>query len=241
MVNWRSYYMQFAYNLKADNIVYSWGKRLVLDHISLDLEPGEIIGLVGANGAGKSTFVRVISGDLRPHSGTVTVNDVPVCDLSCRAEMFGISAEAYGYPYDLSVKNLISYWKTVFHLPSDHVDNLVNIYKLTSFWTKRLRKLSTGQRKRVQLTMAFLTDAPILLLDEPFTGLDAEATILTRKLLIKAQNMGKSILLITHLFPELERLASRAYVLSDCHLSQLDNISEEGYEQLVGTRLISID
>lgn len=225
--------MQFNYNLKISNVVYSWGKTPILNNISFELTPGTITGLIGANGAGKSTLVRVISGDLHAHSGTVTVNKTSVYDLPCRAEIFGVSAEAYGYPSDLSVRNLISYWKTVLHIPADRINKLVALYKIKPFWRKQLKKLSTGQRKRVQLAMAFITNPPILLLDEPFTGLDGETTQITRNLITEARDSGKAVLLITHLFPELQRLASSSYILSGHKLREFNNVDEDTYIQLL--------
>lgn len=228
--------MQSPYHLSAQHVSFHFGRRTVLDDISLDLEPGSITGLVGENGAGKSTFIRIISGDLYPTKGIVTVNNIPVYSLPCRARVFGVTAEAYGYPTNLRAKDIFLYYQMALKISKKRVDYFVDLFNMQNLCKKHIKKLSTGENKKVCLILALLSDSPILLLDEPFTGLDVASTQITRELIIQAKNEGKSILLVTHLFPELEKLASSSYLLFNQHLTLMDNASEEDYMQLTHSK-----
>lgn len=201
--------------VKVQGVKFKRGFKELYQGLNAEFQPGTVTGIIGRNGVGKSTLISLISGELRPHSGIITVNDIPVNEIPSRARVFGVVSESYGLPSGMKTKNALKYWCHVIDAPLSRIDKLIKDLEMESFLNTRVRRLSTGQRKKVELAFALLGDQNILLLDEPFNGLDVETSGLIRSVISSLQNEGKTILLITHILTDIDRLASSSYVLTD--------------------------
>ncbi|MGZ4701551.1 MAG: ABC transporter ATP-binding protein [Ilumatobacteraceae bacterium] len=185
----------------------------VVDGISFEVLPGEIFGLLGPNGAGKTTTVEVLEGHRRRSEGTVQVLGFdPQHGGRAFREQIGIVLQEAGLDGDLLVHEALSLFADVYPNPRD-VDEVVSMVELDAKRRARIRTLSIGQRRRLDLALALVGDPDLLLLDEPTTGFDPAARHQAWRLLDDLRQRGKTIVLTTHYMDEVQRLADRVLVL----------------------------
>ncbi len=185
----------------------------VVDGISFEVLPGEIFGLLGPNGAGKTTTVEVLEGHRRRSEGTVQVLGFdPQHGGRAFRERIGIVLQEAGLDGDLLVHEALSLFAGVYPNPRD-VDEVVSMVELDAKRRARIRTLSIGQRRRLDLALALVGDPDLLFLDEPTTGFDPAARHQAWRLLEDLRRRGKTIVLTTHYMDEVQRLADRVLVL----------------------------
>jgi NitT/TauT family transport system ATP-binding protein len=205
-----------AGHLELRDVVVGFGGRDVLDGVSLDIKPAEVVALIGPNGSGKSTLLRVAAGLLPPRAGTVELD----------GRTIGAPDPAIGLVFQeprllpwRSVADNVAYPLELAGMPGDvrhaRVTGLLDLMRIREFAEARPSQLSGGTRQRVALARALALEPRVLLLDEPFSALDA----LTRErfnleLLDLWGRTGTTILLVTHSIPEAIFMADRVVVLS---------------------------
>lgn len=187
-----------------------------VDDVSFDIEPGEIVGYLGANGAGKSTTIKMLSGILVPSSGTVTVNGiVPWEDREANALNIGVVfGQRTQLWWDLPLIDSLRIIAKLYRLDTDRFNrnlaNLTDLLELKPFLETPVRQLSLGQRMRGDLTAAMLYEPRILYLDEPTIGLDVVAKERMRSFIEQVNaERGTTIMLTTHDLADVERLTKR--------------------------------
>ncbi|GAA3233486.1 ABC transporter ATP-binding protein [Dactylosporangium siamense] len=199
--------------LHADGLTKRYGAVLALNGFNLDVAPGEITGLVGHNGAGKSTFVDVLCGLVRPDSGTVTFNGRPLA--AARGDI-GVAPQHIAlYPGATAGEHLRLYGRLAGlrgRALTTATDEVIDALLLTDFLDRRVGLLSGGQQRRVQAATALLPHPPLLLMDEPTAGADPQ----TRESLLAALRHraagGTAIVYATHYLPELADLQATVAV-----------------------------
>ncbi|WP_404863571.1 ATP-binding cassette domain-containing protein [Georhizobium sp. MAB10] len=194
--------------LSVRNISYSYGKKPALNDISFDLAPGKVTALLGPNGAGKTTLFSLITGLFDCREGEVVIAGHPLRhDRSAALSSLGIVFQAQTLELDLTIDQNLRYFAALRGLTrleaKDRIDMLLAAIGLEGLNKTKVRKLSGGQRRRVEVARALLDHPALLLLDEPSTGLD----IATRRWLIEhvhalARDKGMTVLLATHLVDE---------------------------------------
>ncbi len=199
--------------LTAEGLVKRYGSRNALDGFSLNVAPGEIVGLVGHNGAGKTTFVEVVSGLVRPDAGRVRVGGVDALRESRRARrLIGVAPQEQSLYVSATVRDNLRLFGALAGLRREAlrraIGEVAGELRLTEVLDQRVGLLSGGQRRRAQAAAALVARPPLLLLDEPTAGADPE----TRAALLAAVRAraadGAAVLYTTHYLPELEDLGA---------------------------------
>ena len=204
--------------LSASHLTRRFGERIAVEDLSFDLRPGEVFGLLGPNGGGKTTTLRMIAGLIAPTSGEVRFDGVEVNRRnSARLRRHvGFLTGAPGLWDDFTVRrNLLVYAKL--HQIEDAsraVDRVMSLLQIDHRAADSAATLSKGLRQRVALARALLHDPAVVLLDEPTAGLDPESAHGVRELITHCRDQQRSVVMSTHNLDEVERLADRVAVLS---------------------------
>jgi manganese transport system ATP-binding protein len=208
--------------IQVDDVVVRYGEVLALDGVSLSVEPGRVTGLIGMNGSGKSTLFKTIMGMVRPDRGRVRIESAdPVA--ARRQGLLGYvpQSEDVDWAFPVSVRDVVMMGRygrqgpTRRARPADHsaVAEALDRVELSPYADRQIGQLSGGQRKRAFVARGIAQDARILLLDEPFAGVDkrSEATIV--RLLKELADDGRTVLVSTHDLHALPHLADEAVLL----------------------------
>ncbi|MGJ0183592.1 ABC transporter ATP-binding protein [Corynebacterium glyciniphilum] len=183
--------------------------------VSFDVRPGEVYGLLGTNGAGKTSTLEIVEGLAAPTNGTVRVLDKdPVADRAQIRPELGIMLQSGGLPKELTVSETMRMWAGTCSTPLP-VDDVLGEVDLNHRTDVRVGSLSGGEQRRLDLACALLNDPSIIILDEPTTGLDPESRSRTWELLATLKNRGVTMILTTHYLEEAERLADRIAIMNN--------------------------
>lgn len=184
--------------LSLEGIWQAYPQRVVLKNFNLQLEEGKFYLLMGSNGAGKTTLLKLISGLIKPLKGSL--------NWSPKYEGTSLFLGDTSLYEDLTLEENISLFAPLYHAKSSWVSELLKLFSLEDLLNLRLRYFSKGQKVRASLCRSFLPHASLYLLDEPFSGLDAESINSLLSFLKKIKNEKKTILLISHSTQYLEAL-----------------------------------
>jgi ABC-2 type transport system ATP-binding protein len=205
--------------LEAHGLTKRYGGLLAVDKVSFAVNRGEVLGYLGPNGSGKSTTVNMIVGLLQPGSGTITLNDRSQADdPAAYKERIGyVPEEPFLYTH-LTAAEYLTLVGRLRRMPQDALDRKVmELLKLFLLWDARystMTAFSKGMRQRVLLAAALLHNPDLLVLDEPFSGLDVNASLLFQSLITMFAAQGRMILFSTHRFDMVEKVCTRAVILS---------------------------
>lgn len=208
--------------ISVRDVTVHYGDVLALDHATLDIQSGRVCGLVGMNGSGKSTLFKTIMGLLRPDSGTALVNG----ENPTKARKSGIvgyvpQSEDVDWAFPVTVRDVVMTGRyghmgfTRHAKRSDHdaVDHALERVELTEYANRQIGQLSGGQKKRAFVARGIAQGATILLLDEPFAGVDKRSEATITRLLRELADDGATILVSTHDLHALPNLADEAVLL----------------------------
>lgn len=190
-----------------------FGSTTALDGLSFDVEAGSVTGFVGPNGAGKSTTMRVILGLDSVDRGSALVSGQPYRTLRQPLSMVGSLLDAAAVQPSRSGRNHLLWIAHSQGLPSRRVDEVIELAGLQSACRRKAGTYSLGMRQRLGIAAALLGDPPVLLLDEPFNGLDPEGMEWIRGCLRSWAQQGRAVLISSHLMSELEGNADRLVVI----------------------------
>jgi len=208
--------------VSARNLVKYYGPRLAVDDVSFDVQPNEVMGLLGPNGSGKSTILRILTGYLKPTSGTAGVAgfDVVGQGLEARAQLGYVPEDVPLYTH-MRVREFLEFMGRVRGVPEAGLGRAVGraIERLSLQKVRDLliAKLSRGYRQRVAIAQALLGEPKLLILDEPTNGLDPRQIIEVREL-VRDLSRELSVLVTSHILAEVERVAHRVAILLDGRL-----------------------
>ena len=192
-----------------DGVSRAFGDVKAVDGLSLSLAPGEIVGFLGTNGAGKTTTIKMITGLLRPDAGEVSVFGGDPSDPAVRARIGYMPEVATYYPY-LNARELLAFYGGICGLDAKSVrertDSLLESVGLADAAKRPLRTYSKGMLQRAGIAQALLSDPELLVLDEPFTGLDPLARVGFREMLRELRGRGRTIFFSSHELGETELL-----------------------------------
>jgi ABC-2 type transport system ATP-binding protein len=183
--------------------------------VSFEIEAGEVFGLLGPNGAGKTTTVEILEGYRQRDAGQVTVlgADPALADGSWR-ERIGIVLQSSAMYLNLTVREHVALFAGYFAAPRD-VDDVIDLVGLAEKRLQRVKTLSGGQKRRLDLALGLIGDPEILFLDEPTTGFDPAARRAAWEMIRSLRELGKTVLLTTHYLDEAEQLADRVAVMRE--------------------------
>jgi ABC-2 type transport system ATP-binding protein len=202
-------------SIVVKNVDKSFGKKLVLNQISLTVEPGQIYGLIGPSGSGKTTLVKIIVGMDQPAKGEVRVLDTAVPNLSL-LQKIGYMAQADALYTDLTGEENLAFFASLFKLKKgiqkERIAYAADLVNLTEHLKKKVEAYSGGMKRRLSLAVALIQDPDVLILDEPTVGIDPELRLSIWKELYRLKNSGKTILVTTHVMDEAEKCDQLAMV-----------------------------
>ncbi len=209
------YVSDVAPAIVVDGLEKRYGERAVLRGVDLVVGHGEVVALLGPNGAGKTTTMEILEGFRAPTAGTVRVLGFdPASHPVELRERTGVVLQECGFPLHLRVRELIDEWRGFYPSPRP-LDELLDVVELGSERESIVRRLSGGQRRRLDVALALAGDPDVVFLDEPTTGFDPEARRRCWAAVENLRTLGKTIVLTTHHLDEAERLADRVAILRD--------------------------
>ncbi|MDA7726959.1 ATP-binding cassette domain-containing protein [Pseudomonadales bacterium] len=205
--------------IEVSHLVKNFGSLVAVDNLSLRIAPGEILGFLGPNGAGKSTTMKILTGYLKPTSGTVKVNGISVVqDPVSVKQLIGYLPEGAPAYEEMTTRRFLTFIAELRgytgHEIVKRLDRVVDEMSLSSVIDRRIETLSKGFKRRVGIAQAIIHDPKILILDEPTDGLDPNQKHQVREL-IRGLSKDKIIIVSTHILEEVTAVCSRAVIISD--------------------------
>lgn len=201
--------------LKVENISKSYGNNLAVDQLSFEVKNGEIFGLLGANGAGKTTTFRIIMGLLDADSGKVTLDGKKI-DYSI-TDKIGFVTEERSLLTKMTVKEQIVYYGILKGMVEEEILEKLDIwlekFKISEYKNRKIKELSKGNQQKIQFISAVINDPKLLILDEPFTGLDPINVEMFKNAIYELQKKGCSIIFSSHQMEHIEAFCEKLIIL----------------------------
>ncbi|RYJ15128.1 ABC transporter ATP-binding protein [Halogeometricum borinquense] len=223
--------------ISTDSLTHRYGDTVAIDEVSLEIEAGEFVVLAGANGSGKTTLVRHFNGLLEPDTGDIAVNGQSVSEnpVAARTAVGMVFQDPRDQFVAATVGADVAFGPENLGLPRAEIDDRVadalDAVNLRGRRNERIDELSGGEQERVAIAGALAMHPDHLVLDEPFTGLDAPARNAVMDRLTALHGNGTSIVVVTHDLRDVQTLADRVVVLSDGRVV-VDETPEQAVEQV---------
>ena len=208
-----------------------WGytKVLALNQLNLEVRKGEIFGLLGPNGSGKTTTTKLLLGLLFPTEGSATIMGYPPGTVEANKRIGFLPEESYLYRF-LNAEETLHFYAQLFRIPkrerTERVDGLIKQVGLDFARRRPLREFSKGMSRRIGLAQALVNDPDLIILDEPTTGLDPIGCREMKDLIRKLRDEGKTIFLCSHLLADMEEICDRIAILHQGELRVVGKLEE---------------
>ena len=195
-----------------------WGrpKHKGLDGLSIRVNPGEVFGLIGPNGSGKTTTFKLLLGLIFPTSGKATILGKPPTDVSAKARVGFLPEESYLYRW-LNADETLDFFGRLFNLDAEtrrrRADELIHRFGLAHARKRQLREYSKGMTRRVGFCQALINDPDVVILDEPTSGLDPISSRQIKDLILELKQRGKTVLLSSHLLADVQDVCDTIAIL----------------------------
>ena len=201
--------------LKVDNVTKYYGDFKAVDNLSFTVKPGEIFGLLGINGAGKTTTFRMIMGLLEPNSGSITLDGKPInYDIT---DEIGFLTEERSLLTKLTVKEQALFYGALKGMKDkdilERLDKLLTKFEVSEYKDKKIKELSKGNQQKIQFILATIREPKLLILDEPFSGLDPFNVEMFKKEIIELADKGSMIIFSSHRMEHVELFCEKLVVL----------------------------
>lgn len=208
-----------------------WGRQKVQALKALDIEVrrGEIFGLLGPNGSGKTTTIKLLLGLLFPTSGQALVFDKEASDVSKNERIGYLPEESYLYKF-LNAEETLDFYGRLFDMPTserkDRIEELIAMVNLDWARRRQLKEYSKGMTRRIGLAQALINDPELIMLDEPTTGLDPIGTREMKDLILRLRDEGKTVLMCSHLLADVQDVCDRIAILYQGELKELGRVDQ---------------
>ena len=230
--------------VEVRGLTKKYGRFVALDGLTLSVGRGQILGFIGPNGAGKTTAIKILVGLSRPTAGSATVAGVD-CVARPRQlkRLIGYMPDTFGSYDNMRVSEYLDFFGAAFGIPrrarAKRIDEVLELARCPAFKDLFVESLSHGMRQRVALARTLLHDPVALILDEPANGLDPPARIEMRHLLLDLAQRGKTLIVTSHILPELARICDRVAIIARGRLRASGTL-EEVARQLSPLRTIEV-
>ena len=209
--------------LESKEITKVFGAKTAVDHVTLQLDAGHVYAMLGPNGSGKTTWMKMAAGLVKPTSGTVCFDGAPV-SLESRRHVAYMSTEPYFYAW-MTVKDVGKYYSDFFQdFSYSRYQDLLRRMELTE--DMKTRSLSSGMMAKLKIAVTMARDAQVYMLDEPFNGIDLLARDEIRACILEYATEDKLLLLSSHLVEEMEAIADRAVFIRQGQLVECVDLEE---------------
>lgn len=204
--------------VQIEHLYVSYGQTHAVRGVSFEIPRGEVFGFIGPNGAGKSTTIKVLATLITPDSGVVRIGGINVADDPMRIRrMIGYMPDFFGVYEDLTAAEYLHFYAAAYQIPRHQrartIDDVLALVDLQEKVAAPVDSLSRGMKQRLSLARVLLHDPELLLLDEPASGLDPRARIEMRELLKTLKEMGKTIIISSHILHELAQFCTRIGII----------------------------
>jgi ABC-2 type transport system ATP-binding protein len=213
------------------DLTKSYGSFLALDHLTMNVDRGQILGFIGPNGAGKTTTIKILVGLARPTSGVARVAGAD-CSTEPRRikRLIGYMPDTFGTYDNMRVSEYLDFFGAAFGIPRSErarrISEALETVGAPHFRDLYVEALSHGMKQRVALARTLVHDPEVLILDEPTNGLDPQARIEMRQLLLSLAERGKTLIVTSHVLPELARICHRAAIITRGRLRAFGTLDE---------------
>ncbi len=223
-----------------------WGRPKVqaLNSLSLDINKGEVFGLLGPNGSGKTTTMKLLLGLLFPSGGEITILGETATNVEKNERIGYLPEESYLYKF-LNAVETLDFYGRLFNMTKaerrERVQHYIDMVGLSQAKHRQLKEYSKGMTRRIGLAQALINDPDLVLLDEPTTGLDPLGTRDMKDLILKLKDAGKTVVMCSHLLADVQDVCDRIAILYEGELKQLgrveDLLTEQNRTQLMTSKL----
>ncbi len=211
--------------IQIQNVYKKFGKNQVLSDLDLDIHGGGIFAILGPNGSGKTTLIKSILGMVIPNKGSISVLDKIIKKNWKYRQEIDYLPQIANFPGNLKVKELVRMIKDLRQKESKEGE-LIQLFGLEPFLDKKLGTLSGGTKQKVNIVLTFMFDSPLIILDEPTTGLDPSSLIKLKQLILQEKKKGKTILITTHIMQFVEEMADEIVYLLEGNIYFKGTIKE---------------
>jgi ABC-2 type transport system ATP-binding protein len=230
--------------VETKDLTKKYGSLVALDRLTLSVQRGQILGFVGPNGAGKTTMIKILVGLARPTSGSARIAGADcVAEARTIKRLVGFMPDTFGSYDNMRVGEYLDFFGAAFGLPrkvrAKRIGEVLDTAGAGSFRDLYVEALSHGMKQRVALARTLLHDPEVLILDEPANGLDPQARIEMRQLLLDLADRGKTLIVTSHILPELSRICHRVAIITSGKLRAMGTL-EEIARQLSQRRLMEV-
>ncbi|MBX9626489.1 MAG: ABC transporter ATP-binding protein [Gemmataceae bacterium] len=217
--------------VETRQLTKKYGSFLALDRLDLQVEKGQILGFIGPNGAGKTTTIKILVGLARPTGGSATVAGVDcVREPRVIKRLLGYMPDTFGSYDNMRVGEYLDFFGAAFGIPrkdrARRIDATLDLAGAAEFKDLYVEGLSHGMKQRVAVARTLLHDPVALILDEPANGLDPQARIEMRQLLLDLADRGKTLIVTSHILPELARICNRVAIIARGRLRAYGTLEE---------------
>src|ERR671922_2575760 len=217
--------------VETRELTKKYGRLVALDRLTMAVERGQILGFVGPNGAGKTTTIKILVGLARPTSGSARIAGAD-CVREARKikRLVGYMPDVFGSYDNMRVAEYLDFFGAAFGIPrrqrARRIGEVLETAGAGSFRDLYVEALSHGMKQRVAIARTLLHDPEVLILDEPANGLDPQARIEMRQLLLDLAGRGKTLLVTSHVLPELARICHRVAIITRGRLRAFGTLEE---------------
>jgi ABC-2 type transport system ATP-binding protein len=217
--------------VETKELTKKYGKFVALDRLTMSVERGQILGFVGPNGAGKTTTIKILVGLARPTGGSARVAGADcVTEARKLKRLVGYMPDTFGSYDNMRVGEYLDFFGAAFGIPrrqrAKRIGEVLETARAASFRDLYVEALSHGMKQRVAIARTLLHDPDVLILDEPANGLDPLARIEMRELLLNLAEQGKTLLVTSHVLPELARVCHRVAIITRGRLRAFGTLEE---------------
>jgi len=236
--------------LCIEHLTKRYGSFTALNDLTLSLNAGEILGLIGPNGAGKTTTIKILVGLSKPTSGSATIAGVDCVNDSREVKrLVGYMPDKFGSYDNMRVREYLDFFGAAFGMPGSQratrIDEVMEMTNTEYMKDRFVESLSHGMQQRVGLARTLLHDPKVLILDEPVNGLDPQSRIEMRDLLIDLAAQGKTLVVTSHILPELARICQQVAIVTHGTLRAFGPIDDIGslvsQQRTVEAQLVTAD
>ena len=215
----------------TDRLTKRYGEILAVSDLSFSIERGQILGFIGPNGAGKTTAIKILVGQARPTSGSASIAGADcVRDAKRVKHLVGYMPDTFGTYDNMRVHEYLDFFGAAFGIPrTDRIRRVAEVMEIagaTYMKDRYVESLSHGMKQRVAIARTLIHDPQVLILDEPANGLDPQARIEMRELLLQLADAGKTLIVTSHILPELSRICNQVAIITHGQLRAFGSLDE---------------
>lgn len=204
----------------TENLTKRYGDFCALDSLSIEVNKGQILGFIGPNGAGKTTTIKILVGLSRPTSGKALINGIDCSREASRIKhLVGYMPDKFGSYDNMRVREYLDFFGALFGIHGaqrrKRIDAVLELTGATYMADRFVESLSHGMQQRIGIARTLLHDPHVLILDEPANGLDPQARIEMREILLRLADQGKTLIVTSHILPELSRICSVVAIVTE--------------------------